>query len=40
MPDDMDYKVQIKAPGYKGQELDAKTKVDVYLGEIVLDRVK
>ena len=40
LPDDMDYKVQIKAPGYKGQELDAKTKVDVYLGEVVLEKTK
>jgi hypothetical protein len=40
LPDDMDYKVKIAAPGYKEQELEAKTKVDVYLGEVVLRKGK
>jgi hypothetical protein len=40
LPDDADYKVSVKAPGYKEQELDAKTKVDVYLGEITLKKAK
>ena len=40
LPDNADYKVSIKAPGYKGQEFDAKTKVDVYLGEVILEKTK
>jgi Fe-S-cluster-containing dehydrogenase component len=40
LPDDADYKVKIEAKGYKGQELEAKTKVDVYLGEVVLEKMK
>ena len=40
LPDDVDYKVSIKAPGYKEQELEAKTKVDVYLGAIALKKMK
>ena len=40
LPDDVDYKVKIAAPGYKEQELEAKTKVDVYLGEVVLKKGK
>jgi len=38
LPDDVDYKVNIKATGYKEKELGAKTKVDVYLGEILLEK--
>jgi Fe-S-cluster-containing dehydrogenase component len=40
LPDNADYTVQIRAPGYKGQELEAKTKVDVYLGNIILEKTK
>jgi hypothetical protein len=40
LPDDVDYRVKITAPGYKEQELEAKTKVDVYLGEVVLKKGK
>jgi len=40
LPDDAEYKVQIKAPGYKQQDLEAKTKVDVYLGEVMLEKAK
>ena len=40
LPDGVDYKVNIKAPGYKEQEFDANTRVDVYLGEVMLKKVK
>ncbi len=34
--DNKEYKVKIKHPGYKEQELSARTSADIYLGEIVL----
>lgn len=36
LPADTEYTVKIEPKGYKPQELKAVTKVDVYLGEIVL----
>ncbi|MDP2916781.1 MAG: carboxypeptidase regulatory-like domain-containing protein [Dehalococcoidia bacterium] len=33
---DKPYSVKIEAPGYKSQKLDVKTKIDVYLGDIIL----
>jgi len=36
LPADTEYSVKIEAKGYKPQELKALTKIDVYLGEIVL----
>jgi len=36
LPKDEDYTVQIKHRGYKPRELKARTKIDVYLGDIVL----
>jgi len=38
LPEDVAYKVKIEATGYKQRELEAKTKVDVYLGEVVLEK--
>lgn len=38
LPDNMNFKLKIEAPGYKPQELQARTMADVYLGEIVLQR--
>ena len=40
LPDDVDYRVKITARGYKERELEAKTKVDVYLGEVALEKMK
>ena len=40
LPDDVYYRVNITARGYKEQELEAKTKVDAYLGEVILKKVK
>jgi Fe-S-cluster-containing dehydrogenase component len=40
LPEDVDCKVKFEAKGYKGQELEAKTKVDVYLGEVMLEKMK
>jgi len=40
LPDDVDYRVKIAARGYKEQELEATTKVDVYLGEVTLKKIK
>ena len=38
LPDDVDYKVNVKADGYKEKDIEARTRVDVYLGEIVLEK--
>jgi NAD-dependent dihydropyrimidine dehydrogenase PreA subunit len=40
LPDNVDYKVNVKAPGYEEQDLEAKTKVDVYLGEVMLKKAR
>jgi hypothetical protein len=40
LPDDVYYRGNIKARGYKEQELEAKTKVDMYLREVVPEKVK
>jgi len=36
LPSDTEYTLKIEAKGYKPQEVKALTKIDVYLGEIVL----
>ena len=36
LPADKEYSVRIEHPGYKPQEFEVKTKVDVYLGDIIL----
>jgi len=36
LPVDKEYSVRIEHPGYKPQEFEVKTKVDVYLGDIIL----
>lgn len=38
LPDNVDYTLKIEARGYKPRELQAKTKTDVYLGEVVLEK--
>jgi Fe-S-cluster-containing dehydrogenase component len=38
LPKDKDYTVQIKHQGYKPKELKTRTKIDVYLGDIVLSK--
>ena len=35
---DKAYTVNVEAPGYKGQKFEAKTHIDVYLGDIFLDK--
>jgi Fe-S-cluster-containing dehydrogenase component len=35
---DKEYMVKIEAPGYKSQKIAAKTAIDVYLGDIVLQK--
>ncbi len=36
LPEDREYSVKIEYPGYKPEEFSVKTKVDVYLGDIIL----
>ena len=36
LPEDREYSVKIECPGYKPEEFSVKTKVDVYLGDIIL----
>jgi len=36
LPEDKEYSVKIECPGYKPEEFSVKTKVDVYLGDIIL----
>lgn len=36
--EDKEYKVKLEHPGYKSQELGARTKIDVYLGDLILTR--
>ena len=38
LPEDKEYTVKIEQPGYKSQELKARTKIDVYLGDIILTK--
>ena len=38
LPDNTNYKVKIESPGYKPQEFEVKTMVDVFLGDIILTR--
>jgi len=38
LPDNTNYTLKFKAQGYKAQEIKAYTKIDVYLGEIILTR--
>jgi len=38
LPSDKAYVVKIEHPGYKPQTLEARTKIDVYLGDIVLSK--
>ena len=38
LPDDVDYTLKIEARGYKPQKLQAKTKIDVHVGEVVLKK--
>jgi Fe-S-cluster-containing dehydrogenase component len=38
LPADKKYSVKIEAPGYKGRIFEAKTTIDVYLGDIILAR--
>lgn len=40
LPDSVDYTVQIKARGYKTKKLEARTNIDVFFGEIVLEKTK
>ncbi len=35
---DAEYTVKLEQDGYKAQELNVKTKIDVYLGDIILNR--
>jgi len=37
---DKAYKVSVEAAGYKGQQFNVKTNIDVYLGEIILEKIK
>lgn len=38
LPSDTEYTVKVEAKGYKPQELKASTRIDAYLGEIVLQK--
>ncbi len=38
LPKDREYTVQFKHPGYRAEELKTHTKIDVYLGDIVLSK--
>ena len=38
LPDDAGYSIKIEHPGYKSQELKARTSIDVYLGDIILNK--
>jgi Fe-S-cluster-containing dehydrogenase component len=40
LPDNTDYTVSIRALGYKDRELKAKTRVDVFFGDVVLEKTK
>jgi Fe-S-cluster-containing dehydrogenase component len=40
LPSDKNYLVKIVAPGYKSQKFEVKTNIDVYLGDIVLSKIK
>lgn len=35
---DKEYVLKVEAPGYKGQKIIAKTAIDVYLGDIILEK--
>lgn len=36
--EDKEYAIRIEHPGYKSQELNVHTKIDVYLGDVILTR--
>ncbi len=36
LPDDTEFTVKVEYPGYAAQEFEVKTKIDVYLGDIIL----
>jgi Fe-S-cluster-containing dehydrogenase component len=36
--DNVEYTVEVSAPGYQGKKLKAKTQKDVYLGEVILKK--
>jgi ferredoxin len=38
LPADKDYTVQIESEGYKSQRFEVKTRIDIYLGDIVLTK--
>jgi Fe-S-cluster-containing dehydrogenase component len=38
LPADKSYVVKVEASGYKSQKFDVKTNIDVYLGDIILDK--
>jgi Fe-S-cluster-containing dehydrogenase component len=38
LPSDKTYAVKVEAPGYRSQTLDAKTNIDIFLGDIFLTR--
>jgi len=40
LPEDTEYTVTVEAPGYETQKLNARTKIDVYLGDIILQPAK
>ena len=39
LPADKAYTVKIEAPGYRSQKFDLKTKIDVYMGDIILAKL-
>jgi len=38
LPDNAEYSIKIEYPGYKPRELNARTNIDVYLGDIILKK--
>ena len=37
LPDDAEYSIKVEYPGYEPKELNARTNIDVYLGDIILN---
>jgi len=37
LPDDAEYSIKVEYPGYETKELNARTNIDVYLGDIILN---